>query len=650
MKKSLLLLFPLITAICVGQGIWSPKANFSAGTRYGAFYFSIGSKGYVGTGTDDTSPYKTDLWEYDAHSGVWTQLADFAGGVRSYAIGFSVGSKGYAGTGISASYSWKDDMWEYDPASNTWAIKDTFPAGPRYHFAAFTVGTKAYLGTGEYREGPWTNSTYYNDFWEFDPAAAPTHQWTQKADVPLQGRTAARGFSIGSKGYIGFGVYYYDTRMNDLWEYDPPTDTWTRKADLPAEGRYQPALFSLGTKGYVVGGHFYSGLKDVWEFDPAAPDATAWTRLEDFPGEPRSFAVGMTIGETAYVGLGTNGAVPLGDWWSYALPPPPDSIPPVVVCPPAQNLCYQAGNIYTIPLLVASDNVGIETINYSISGSTIRNGTGPNASGLFNPGTSTIQWRVTDGAGNTSICSMTVKVYPRFTASIADSYPLLIRGKVNTLYIGLGPTCAPLLAVPSGGTPYPGLNPYRYSWSNGGNAIATLVCPPMVAGSYNYTVTITDAAGCSVTATKTIHVVDARCGPKKDEVLICWFGSSQSCYKKWQAALVLLYGVGAQVGPCDNLKTTDVPAQMQGKQIQEGPLNSITVYPNPSPNGFTLNVRSEAIGDIVVMVYDGVGQLMDQFKGPANGQYKFGERYRAGVYLVEVRQGITRTVVKVVKM
>lgn len=647
MKRTLPLLFPLIALLCAGQDNWTEQAAFKAGTRYGAFAFSIGNKGYVGTGSNDTGSYKSDFWEYDAASNSWTQLADFGGGIRSYGIGFSIGNKGYAGTGISASYNWKEDMWEYDPLSNTWAQKDSFPVGPRYHFAAFTIGTKAYLGTGEYREGPWTNSTYYHDFWEFDPAREPDSQWKQKADVPMEGRTAAKGFSIGNKGYIGFGVYYYDTRMNDLWEYDPPTDTWTRKADLPAEGRYEPALFSLNGKGYLVGGHYYTALKDVWEFDPAAPEATAWTRLTDFPGDGRSFAVGLTIGQSGFVGLGSNNVTSLGDWWRYSVR---DTIPPDIHCPPAQNLCYQNGNNYSIPLLVASDNTAIQSILYSISGATVRTGSGPNASGLFNPGTSTIQWRVTDLAGNLSTCLTTVKVNPSLSVSIADSYPLLIWGKVNTLYIGFGPTCAPLLALPSGGTPYPGINGYRYAWSNGANSILTQVCPPMVAGSYTYTVTITDAAGCTATASKTIKVVDARCGPKKDEVLVCWFGTSQSCYKKWQVVLAMLYGIGVQVGPCDANRTTEPDGQSSGKQIQVGPMNSITVYPNPSNHGFTLSVRSEATEDILVRVYDAVGQLMDQFKGPANGQYAFGERYKAGMYMVEVQQGKSRTVVKVVKM
>src|SRR5205823_10618643 len=59
--------------------------------------FSIGSKGYVGTGAHDGP--KRDFWEYDPSTNVWTQKADFGGLPRLAAVGFSIGSKGYLGTG-----------------------------------------------------------------------------------------------------------------------------------------------------------------------------------------------------------------------------------------------------------------------------------------------------------------------------------------------------------------------------------------------------------------------------------------------------------------------------------------------------------------------------------------------------------------------
>ena len=51
----------------------------------------------------------------------------------------------------------------------------------------------------------------------------------------------AVAFSIGSKAYIGTGQddsSYY----KDFWEYDPATDTWTQKADFGGDRRDAPLL------------------------------------------------------------------------------------------------------------------------------------------------------------------------------------------------------------------------------------------------------------------------------------------------------------------------------------------------------------------------------------------------------------------------
>lgn len=81
------------------QGTWTEKAIFSGGGRRGAVGFSIGNKGYIGTGYSGVS-YKTDFWEYDPILDSWTQKADFGGGARYHATGFSIGNMGYIGTGI----------------------------------------------------------------------------------------------------------------------------------------------------------------------------------------------------------------------------------------------------------------------------------------------------------------------------------------------------------------------------------------------------------------------------------------------------------------------------------------------------------------------------------------------------------------------
>jgi hypothetical protein len=99
-----------------------------------------------------------------------------------------------------------------------------------------------------------------------------------------------------------------------------------------------------------------------------------------------------------------------------------DITPPVLTCPPAQAFCVINTNNYTIPPLTASDNCsGALTITYQVTGATTRSGTGPDASGVFNVGVSTITWTVTDACGNTSTCTTSVTINPKPTPIITHN-------------------------------------------------------------------------------------------------------------------------------------------------------------------------------------------------------------------------------------
>jgi len=87
-----------------------------------------------------------------------------------------------------------------------------------------------------------------------------------------------------------------------------------------------------------------------------------------------------------------------------------DNQPPVVTCPVSRTLCKKANNSYSIPALVTSDNCGITSTTYAITGATTRSGSGLSASGIFNLGVSTIKWTVTDFNGNVSTCTTTVTI------------------------------------------------------------------------------------------------------------------------------------------------------------------------------------------------------------------------------------------------
>ncbi len=288
---------------------WAQKANFGAGVRSSAVGFSIGSKGYVGTGID-SSGYKKDFWEYDPSTNAWTQKADFGGGARAYAVGFSIGSKGYVGTGAignpGTSSNLRIDFWEYDPSTNVWTNRANFGGGARAYAVGFSTGSKGYVGTG------FDGIFVKNDFWEYNPS---TNAWTQKAGVGGGPSYKAVGFSIGSKGYMGIGA---GTSAEYFWEYDPSTNVWTQKADVGGGARDYAVGFSIGNKGYVGTGldgpnNIYK--KDFWEYDPST---NVWTQKADFGGVGRYYAVGFSIGSKGYLGTGPESSSSYKkDFWEY---------------------------------------------------------------------------------------------------------------------------------------------------------------------------------------------------------------------------------------------------------------------------------------------------------------------------------------------
>ena len=293
-----------LSAPTAASNVWAPKAPFGGGARYSAVGFSIGSKGYVGTGSDGSSSYKKDFWEYDPATNAWTQKADFGGTARFGATGFSIGSKGYIGTGFDA-FGRKKDFWEYDPASNTWVQKADFGGPARQSAVGFSIGGYGYITTG------YEGNNYYNDCWVYAPSS---NTWTQKADFGGVARLAAAAFSIGGKGYVGTGLNSGGTTQKDFWEYDPATNTWMQKTDFGGSARYIATGFSIGTKGYIGTG-FGSSNTDFWEYNPAT---NTWAQKADFGGAGRSTAVGFSIGTKGYIAIGqlSNNA-PSNDLYEY---------------------------------------------------------------------------------------------------------------------------------------------------------------------------------------------------------------------------------------------------------------------------------------------------------------------------------------------
>jgi N-acetylneuraminic acid mutarotase len=97
---------------------WTQKSNFPTGPRIAAVAcFAIGSYGYFGLG--NAGRIYRDFWEYNQTTNNWVRKADFGGIARTEAVGFSIGLKGYIGTGLDSMNSPLSDLWEYTPDSVT---------------------------------------------------------------------------------------------------------------------------------------------------------------------------------------------------------------------------------------------------------------------------------------------------------------------------------------------------------------------------------------------------------------------------------------------------------------------------------------------------------------------------------------------------
>ena len=307
MKKYLLSIAVLILniAIFAQTNTWIQKADLGGIARNNAICFSIGEKGYIGAGYEQSTltPLK-DFWEYDPATNTWTKKADFPGDPRTDAVGFSIGNKGYVGGGGPGYYEpYYKDFWEYNPTTDTWTKKADLPGIARHMALGFSIGNKGYYGTGE-------NPSYdfFKDFWEYDPVA---DSWTQKADYGGGQRTNVAFFTIEDKGYVGCG--YYDGWKKDFWEYNPATDKWTRKADFGGSEREYAVGLSIADKGYIGTG-YPERLKDFWEYNPATDK---WTRKADVGGPARALAIGFSIGKKGYIGTGLDVSSDLKDFWEY---------------------------------------------------------------------------------------------------------------------------------------------------------------------------------------------------------------------------------------------------------------------------------------------------------------------------------------------
>jgi len=311
------IIFTLTMAICLlttnlifADG-WTQKTDFGGTGRFGPFGFNIGTKGYIGLGSDAYPVYnfRKDFWEYDPTANTWTQKADFGGTARYSPAVFVIGTIGYVFGGWDQANTFSD-FWQYNQTTNTWTQK-TDNGIMRTAGVGFAIGNKGYIGTG------WDGSIDRNDFWQYDPS---NDTWTQMANFGGAGRVAGVGFAFDNLGFIGLGntAYPGDNYVNDFWQYNQSSNTWTIVDSFPGIPREDPSCFTLFKKCYAGTGYDMSGnvLNDFYMYDS---QTNQWTQKANYPPTAgMNGGTGFSVGSYGYYGTGmTQSNVPQKTFYQY---------------------------------------------------------------------------------------------------------------------------------------------------------------------------------------------------------------------------------------------------------------------------------------------------------------------------------------------
>jgi len=446
--------------------------------------------------------------------------------------------------------------------------------------------------------------------------------------------------------YIGNSIDIEDPRA-----YVSPYTSVTASDHLPVYARFELHPCYVAAPAAISGPAAIcpSARALMYSIEPVATAATyKWTVPEGWTITEGQGTTSIKVNATAAAGsIGVVAGNLCGSSQPVSFAVELEKEKPVITsCPVVPVQCYTVSGNYSVPALTATDNCGATSTSFRITGATERSGIN-NASGLFNVGTSIINWTITDAAGNTATCQTTVQVNAQVLSSITD-VPAITGGAINTLYKGYGPATATLQAQVNGGTA-----PYNYKWTVGSSAgpalsstTAYTVSPTAPATTYYFNVK--DAYGCAATvATKTIHLVDVRCGAKLDKVTVCEVVKGKpttTCVSEKEAGKLL--AAGAYLGACVTTSAITFN-KATNDQLEEAALQ-VTGSPNPTRHAFNLRViAGNPNTPIALRMVDLLGRTVEVKNGVApNSTFAIGENYQPGVYIIEVTQGNRRSQLK----
>lgn len=272
----------------------------------------------------------------------------------------------------------------------------------------------------------------------------------------------------------------------------------------------------------------------------------------------------------------------------------------------------------------------------------------------FPQGTTPVTYTFTDAAGNATTCTFNITVNGTLAATIPNAFAYTPGTIANTIYSGWTPASKiTYTASVSGGQP-----PYTYKWTTsaalsiqGSSTQPSVTVTSTTAGTHTLTLKVTDAYGCQKTATRTVTVVDVRCGNRMDKVLLCKVQPAGTiCINANDVAAQLANG-NATLGACP---ASSAITKSNAKEVTELFVQSLNIkaLPNPTSYHFNLLITSSNKTERVSMrVTNILGQVIEVRNAvPVEQVFRIGDKFKSGVYLVEVIQGDLKQQIKLVKL
>ena len=271
----------------------------------------------------------------------------------------------------------------------------------------------------------------------------------------------------------------------------------------------------------------------------------------------------------------------------------------------------------------------------------------------FPGGITTVTYKFKDATGNESVCSFNITVNSTLAASISDKYAYSPGTAVNTIYLGWTPASKITYTASVSG----GQSVYTYKWTTtaglniiGSSTQSSVQVTSTTVGTYTLTLKVTDAYGCQKTTTKTVTVVDVRCGNKMDKVQVCKTQPvGNICIEPGSVANQLANGASLGACPSSSLLTKSNVAVKEELVV---PSLTVKALPNPSSYHFNLVVHSTNKNDRVSLrVTNILGQVVEvRNTVPLEQVIRMGNTFKSGTYVVEVVQGEMRQQIKLVKL